>query len=82
MVVQPVILFSGVGEHIIGIDVDSHALRIAAERGFTVCYTDINKGLGFADQSFAAVNCSAVLEHVHDPLALMRENSTGIKAGR
>lgn len=60
-------------EAIVGIDQDFHGLRIAARRNLTVCQAKVNRSLCFASESFAGVNCSAVLEHIHEPRALMRE---------
>jgi SAM-dependent methyltransferase len=60
-------------ENIVGVDLDARALAVAAKRDFTVCCADIDQGLSFAGESFKGVNCSAVLEHVRNPLRLMRE---------
>jgi len=66
---------------IVGIDQDARALEIAAQRGFTVCMADVSRGLCFADESFGGVNCSAVLEHLHDPLTLMLEIRRVLRPG-
>lgn len=56
-----------------GVDLDREALLIARERGLRCVRSDITAGLPFQSDAFQAVNCDSVLEHVHAPLALMRE---------
>ncbi len=60
-------------ERIIGIDVDADALEVARSRALVCARADINKGLPFAGESFQAVCCDSVVEHITDPLFLIRE---------
>lgn len=66
---------------IFGIDLDIPALQFAGQRGFRTCCANVNQGLCFADESFNGVNCSAVLEHVHNPKTLMSEIQRVLKPG-
>ncbi len=60
-------------ERIIGIDTDEDALKVARSRGLTCARADITDGLPFAAASFHAVSCDSVVEHIADPLFLLRE---------
>jgi len=66
---------------IVGVDLDFYALDVAAQRGFAVCQADISQSLCFADEAFSGVNCSAVLEHVREPLAVLREIRRVLRPG-
>jgi len=68
-------------ENIFGIDLDKSALQFADNRGFKVGCVNINQGLCFKDEVFNAVNCSAVLEHVQNPLDLLCEIRRVLKPG-
>lgn len=57
----------------IGIDFDFEALSIARRKGFTVAQVDVQRGLPFKDGSFSSLDCQHVIEHVEDPLFLMKE---------
>ena len=61
------------GDRKIGIDFDMEALRIARGKGFTVASADVQQGLPFKDGSFTSIDCQHVIEHVEDPLFLMKE---------
>jgi SAM-dependent methyltransferase len=60
-------------DRIVGLDIDRDALRVARSRGFRCALGDAVRGLPFDDGTFRAVNCDSVLEHVHEPLGLLRE---------
>jgi SAM-dependent methyltransferase len=61
------------GDRKIGIDLDLEALRIAHGKGFTVASADVQQGLPFKDGSFTSIDCQHVIEHVENPLFLMKE---------
>jgi SAM-dependent methyltransferase len=58
---------------IIGVDIDKDALTICKSLGYICQCTDIVNGLPFKDASFAAINCDSVIEHISDPLSMMKE---------
>jgi SAM-dependent methyltransferase len=60
-------------EKIQGIDIDNDALKIAKERGYNVKYANVTKKLPFKNNSFDAIYCSHLVEHLDDPLYLMKE---------
>ena len=71
------------GDRKIGIDFDIEALRIARGKGFTVANTDVQQGLPFKDGSFTSIDCQHVIEHVENPLFLIKECHRVLKpAGR
>lgn len=71
------------GDRKIGIDFDIEALRIARAKGFTVASADVQRGLPFKDESFTSIDCQHVIEHVENPLFLMKECHRILKpAGR
>jgi SAM-dependent methyltransferase len=61
------------GDRKIGIDFDIEALRIARGKGFTVANADVQLRLPFKDGSFTSIDCQHVIEHVENPLFLMKE---------
>jgi SAM-dependent methyltransferase len=69
------------GDRKIGIDVDIAALRIAHGKGFTVASADVQRGLPFRDETFTSIDCQHVIEHVEDPLFLMKECHRVLKTG-
>lgn len=58
---------------VVGLDVIPDALGHARERGLEVVQADASAGLPFRDNCFDLVHAGEVLEHLFDPLALLRE---------
>lgn len=55
------------------LDISPVAVRLAEERGVNARVLDIAGELPFADGSFSTVCALDVLEHLYDPLSLLRE---------
>ncbi len=60
------------GYECVGVDINRHYARRAAQRGVEVCVMDA-ANLGFNDKSFDAVLLIEVLEHVDDPATILDE---------
>jgi 2-polyprenyl-3-methyl-5-hydroxy-6-metoxy-1,4-benzoquinol methylase len=60
------------GWHAEGLEVDARAVEAARMRGLTVHHGTL-AAQGYADSSFDVLTMSHVLEHVHDPVELLRE---------
>jgi SAM-dependent methyltransferase len=69
------------GDRKIGVDFDFDALTIAHGKGFTVAQVDVQHGLPFKDASFTSIDCQHVIEHVEQPLFLMKECHRVLKPG-
>jgi SAM-dependent methyltransferase len=70
------------GWRVVGIEMSEEAARIARSRGLEVCVGDVLEA-PFPRERFDRVRCSHVLEHVTDPLLLLRHlrdvvNDTGV----
>ncbi|HEY2326526.1 MAG TPA: class I SAM-dependent methyltransferase [Gaiellaceae bacterium] len=68
-------------EHSVGVDVDPKAIEICRQRGFTAEVVDLNGPLPFADGTFGTVHCRHVIEHVWEPMQLMREIRRVLRPG-
>jgi SAM-dependent methyltransferase len=64
-----------------GIDVSEAAVEAAKARGREVLLVDDSGSLPFDDESFDGVVLKDVLEHVPDPVALVREVRRVLRAG-
>lgn len=60
-------------EKIQGVDIDSDALKICKKRNLKAEETDISTGITYPDNTFNGVFCSHVIEHLEDPLNLVKE---------
>jgi len=56
-----------------GVDSSFEAVQRAQGLGLNVVHADVEKGLPFPDRSFEAAILKDVLEHVADPMAIVRE---------
>jgi SAM-dependent methyltransferase len=64
-----------------GIDSSPEAVQAASARGVNVLQHDADQPLPFADASFDGVVLKDVLEHLHEPVALVREVHRVLKPG-
>jgi SAM-dependent methyltransferase len=64
-----------------GIDVSPEAVDAARRRGREVLLADVDEALPFDDESFGGVVLKDVLEHVSDPVKLVRETRRVLRPG-
>jgi len=64
-----------------GVDIDPLAVEVARRQGLHVRLGSLH-AQNFADESFDAVVMSHVIEHVHEPLELLKEMRRILKRGR
>jgi SAM-dependent methyltransferase len=67
--------------HYTGVDVSPEAVAEAARRGRTVIQADVADALPFEDESFDGVVLKDVLEHVPNPVELVREAHRVLRPG-
>lgn len=58
---------------IIGIDNDKEALEICKNKNLKVKFADLEKKIPFKDNFFEGVFCSHTIEHLNNPLNMMKE---------
>ncbi|RLB05011.1 MAG: hypothetical protein DRG83_03535 [Deltaproteobacteria bacterium] len=63
----------GRGYEVIGIDFSKVAVEIATKKGLTCQVVDVDEGLPFNDNEFDAVWATDVIEHVFDPIFVLKE---------
>ncbi len=68
-------------EHYTGIDASEAAVEIATASGRNVRQGDVEAALPFAEESFDAVVLKDLLEHVVDPVAVVREARRVLRPG-
>ena len=68
------------GWEVDGVEVDPAAVKAAAERGVKVHLGDVAKQ-AFPEKSFDAIYSSHVIEHLHDPAAVLKECYRILKPG-
>lgn len=64
-----------------GIDSSPEAIAVGARHGRNVMLADVNERLAFGDEEFDAVVLKDVLEHVGDPVELVREVRRVLRPG-
>jgi SAM-dependent methyltransferase len=67
--------------HYIGLDISKVAVQRCHERGMNAIVHDLNEPIPFPNDSFDAVICFEVLEHLFQPEAALREIHRVLKPG-
>lgn len=68
------------GWHVEGVDFDASAVENARKKGLHVCFGTL-EAQNYADNHFDVIFMSHLIEHVHDPLKLLREGHRILKPG-
>jgi SAM-dependent methyltransferase len=68
-------------ERYTGVDVSAEAVAAAQERGIEALHIDPGQSLPFPDESFDGVVLKDVLEHVDDPVGLVRDVRRVLRPG-
>lgn len=69
------------GNEVVGVDVDREALAAAATLGIQTVWADLDETLPFHDESFDAVVCGELLEHLRFPDRLLGEARRVLRPG-
>jgi SAM-dependent methyltransferase len=69
------------GNEVVGLDVDRGALAEAAALGIETVWADAEEPLPFDDSSFDVVVAAELLEHLHDPPAILAEIARVLRPG-
>jgi len=64
-----------------GIDGSPEAVAAAAAKGRSILHADVDEPLPFPDESFDGVVLKDLLEHVADPVAVVRESRRVLRSG-
>ena len=67
--------------NITGIEIDADQISESKKAALKIIKHDINKKFPFKDNEFEAVNCQHVLEHIENPLFVLKETSRILKKG-
>lgn len=67
------IAFLAEDNEVIGIDIIPDAIEIANKYGINSYIFDVNRGINFADKFFDVIICKDVLEHLLDPVFVVKE---------
>lgn len=69
-------------ENITGLEYDNESIAIAKSKGLNVIQLNVDEGkLPFDDNSFDYINARSILEHIKEPLHLLKESKRILKLG-
>ena len=68
-------------ERIHGIDIDKSAIEICKERGLLATHMSLTEKLDFPDDKFSAIHGNEVVEHIREPLGMLKELRRILKPG-
>jgi 2-polyprenyl-3-methyl-5-hydroxy-6-metoxy-1,4-benzoquinol methylase len=68
-------------ERIQGIDIDTSAIEICTERGLRARQMSLIEKLDFPDDTFSAIHGNEVIEHIAEPLGMLKELRRVLKPG-
>lgn len=69
------------GYHVAGLDFSEEAVKKAIARGIEAKQANLDDGIPFADTTFHIVWAGDIVEHVFDPIGLLRESARVLKPG-